>query len=553
MYESAESDIQGAYVGAPCKLICVRKAATAAQLVVARPMGGTTLSAEGQYRGSAMESQEQSPGDVVTAGEDSHPITQAIDTVEVMHAGATAPAANTMDPPTIPLAPMKRMQARFNPLADGLMYVVVFVGGFVGVGCRHALDMLLPSVGGTPFVVGTFVSNMVACFLFAMLTEFMATASWLRRRVRQVVSRGVGLGLLGGLSTMSGVMLETMEGLHERHIASALGYLAGNFAGGLLTAAAGVVLMQALLSRSTRKRVRGAFSAVSVSDSAESDTQGVRHVKVADVARSAAQAAMEAAQAAQQAAQTAQQIAQTGQVPRVETPTVPPTAIQPMQTGHVPQIPPLVVPQLTQSSQPLLREPDTSDLGSCPRFSSRSQSSSRPTRFHPASSPNRSLRRFRLSPTRLPGRCADDVDDLSVRRSGSHGPLRARRVNSTRLEPRESKNESQLPAIHARHQRRRLAMRGHRHDVLLFAIGGYGHGHDVRCRISRWFLNILHGAQRSGFIDSPASFYAGSGLWNSNRRGASHLCGRRFRHCAACQSGVIFTLHGRSLSNVKEI
>lgn len=368
MYESAESDIQGAYVGAPCKLICVRKAATAAQLVVARPMGGTTLSAEGQYRGSAMESQEQSPGDVVTAGEDSHPITQAIDTVEVTHAGATAPAANTMNPPTIPLAPMKRMQARFNPLADGLMYVVVFVGGFVGVGCRHALDMLLPSVSGTPFVVGTFVSNMVACFLFAMLTEFMATASWLRRRVRQVVSRGVGLGLLGGLSTMSGVMLETMEGLHERHIASALGYLAGNFAGGLLTAAAGVVLMQALLSRSTRKRVRGAFSAVSVSDSAESDTQGVRHVKVADVARSAAQAAMEAAQAAQQAAQTAQQIAQTGQVPRVETPTVPPTASQPMQTGRVPQIPPLAVPQLTQPAHPLLREPDTPDLGQLPEI-----------------------------------------------------------------------------------------------------------------------------------------------------------------------------------------
>lgn len=378
MSESAESDIQGAYVGAPCKLICVRKAATAAQLVVARPMGGTTLSAEGQYRGSAMESQEQSPGDVVTAGEDSHPITQAIDAVEVTHAGATAPAANTMDPPTIPLAPMKRMQARFNPLADGLMYVVVFVGGFVGVGCRHALDMLLPSVSGTPFVVGTFVSNMVACFLFAMLTEFMATASWLRRRVRQVVSRGVGLGLLGGLSTMSGVMLETMEGLHERHIASALGYLAGNFAGGLLTAAAGVVLMQALLSRSTRKRVRGAFSAVSVSDSAESDTQGVRHVKVADVARSAAQAAMEAAQAAQQ-------IAQTGQVPRVETPTVPPPASQPMQTGRVPQIPPLAVPQLTQPSHPLLREPDTPDLGQLPEPIQQSQPIQQPANPLPPS------------------------------------------------------------------------------------------------------------------------------------------------------------------------
>ena len=78
--------------------------------------------------------------------------------------------------------------------------------------------------------------------------------------------------------------------------------------------------------------------------------------------------------------------------------------------------------------------------------------------------------------------------------------------------------------------------------VMMFVVGFLG-----------GFSTFLHGAQRSGFIDSPASFYAGSGLWNSNRRGASHLRGRRFRHCAACQSGVIFTLHGRSLSNVKEI
>lgn len=58
------------------------------------------------------------------------------------------------------------------------MYLVVFVGGFVGVGFRRATDLLLPSVNGSPFVVGTFVSNMLACFLFAMLTEYMATASW---------------------------------------------------------------------------------------------------------------------------------------------------------------------------------------------------------------------------------------------------------------------------------------------------------------------------------------------------------------------------------------
>ncbi len=288
-----------------------------------------------------MESQKRKTEDgpvEVNAGTEPNPATQSIDINEVVHASVRpSGAAASKNPPQIPLAPMKRVQARFNPLADVVMYVVVFAGGFFGVGCRRVLDMLMPSIGGTPFVVGTFVSNMVACFLFAMLTEYMAAASWLRRRVRQVVSRGVGLGFLGGLSTMSGVMLETMEGLHEQRFAAAFGYLAASFVCGLIASAAGMALMRVVTSHGTRKRVRAALASASVSDSGESDIrssvrqpqmsdspesdtqggQGVRHVKVADVAHSAAQAALEAAQTAQQAAQIAQQAAQTGQVPQV--------------------------------------------------------------------------------------------------------------------------------------------------------------------------------------------------------------------------------------------
>ena len=267
-------------------------------------------------QGSAMESQKSEPGFSLNAGDDPNPATESIDLTEVTRVGIRpSGAAAAPNPPQIPLAPMKRVQARFNPLADGLMYLVVFIGGFVGVGCRRGLDMLLPSVNGTPFVVGTFVSNMLACFLFAMLTEYMTTASWLRRRVRQAVSRGVGLGFLGGLSTMSGVMLEMMEGLRERHVASAFGYLAGSFVGGIVAALAGVLVMRWLLAKGTRKRVRDALF---VSDSGESDilgaemgAGGVKHVKVADVAHSAAQAALEAAQIAQRAAQQASQAAQS--------------------------------------------------------------------------------------------------------------------------------------------------------------------------------------------------------------------------------------------------
>lgn len=344
-----------------------------------------------------MESQEQRAADSPNAGDEPNPATQSIDVAEVARADVRpSGAAASKHPPQIPLAPMKRMQARFNPLADGLMYLVVFVGGFVGVGFRRATDLLLPSVNGSPFVVGTFVSNMLACFLFAMLTEYMATASWLRRRVRQIVSRGVGLGLLGGLSTMSGVMLETMEGMREQRFGSALGYLAGSFAGGLIAAAVGVALMQALLARGTRKRVRNAIadastaSVSSMSDSGDSDAygivqdvqmtdtavsatqsvtqtvpmadsgesdvpaaQGVRHVKVADAAHSAAQAALEAAQAAQQAAQVAQQVAQTGQVPKIES--------QPQSSQPVAPLPSFE-PKPVTAEIPLVADPTTGEV-----------------------------------------------------------------------------------------------------------------------------------------------------------------------------------------------
>ena len=78
-------------------------------------------------------------------------------------------------------------------------------------------------------------------------------------------------------------------------------------------------IAQTLLTPAVTVRAR-------MSDSAESDTQGVRHVKVADVARSAAQAAMEAAQAAQQAAQAfvVPCLANMGQpVPRHDLQTTP--------------------------------------------------------------------------------------------------------------------------------------------------------------------------------------------------------------------------------------
>ena len=95
-----------------------------------------------------------------------------------------------------------------------------------------------------------------------------------------------------------------------------LAILQGNFAGGLFTAAAGVVPDAGTAVTEYPESGSGVrFQLFPCPILLESDTQGVRHVKVADVARSAAQAAMEAAQAAQQIAYR-----RTGS--GVETPTV---------------------------------------------------------------------------------------------------------------------------------------------------------------------------------------------------------------------------------------
>lgn len=327
---------------------------------------------ESQTRGPLHGGQaddEPKPPRWLGAGEDPNPATQAISVVEAANADAQPQgAAAASNPPQIPLAPLKRVQARFNPLADGLMYLVVFVGGFVGVGLRRVLDEMMPAAEGQPFVPGTFVSNMLACFLFAMLVEYMAVASWWPRRMRQIASRGIGLGMLGGLSTMSGLMLETMEGMSTHHVTGALLYLAISFVGGMIASVAGLGIMQLLLARRTRRAVR---EALRLSDSPESDNltmrkglaEGYTQVKVADMAHSAAQAALEAAAAAQAAATTAARAAQSESVESQESPGSAELADATRRNSPVPSVnPPSFEPKPITAEIPLVADPTTGEV-----------------------------------------------------------------------------------------------------------------------------------------------------------------------------------------------
>ena len=100
---------------------------------------------------------------------------------------------------------------------------VVFLGGCVGTGLRYASSSIA-DVGG--FHVGTFAANMVACFVYAALSAWLGSSSLLKGRAKEYVNRGFGMGMCGGLSTMSTLALEEFMMIDDHAIPRVLTYAA---------------------------------------------------------------------------------------------------------------------------------------------------------------------------------------------------------------------------------------------------------------------------------------------------------------------------------------
>ena len=179
-------------------------------------------------------------------------------------AAAVPTPAPDQVPPQIPLAPLKAVQPRFNPLADVMIYVVVFVGGCVGTGMRYGLSQLIPAAESgaiaASFHLATFVANMAACFVYAALTTYVSQASWIRKRIRQLTSRGVGMGMCGGFSTLSAMVIEELTSLQQERIVGFLIYTLTSFAAGLLVSWFGVRLGLVASAKRQAKLVAAAFA-----------------------------------------------------------------------------------------------------------------------------------------------------------------------------------------------------------------------------------------------------------------------------------------------------
>ena len=123
------------------------------------------------------------------------------------------------------------------------LMAVVFLGGCVGTGLRYALSTI--SEAGA-FHVGTFAANMIACFVYAALSAWLGGFTVLKDRAREYVNRGFGMGMCGGLSTMSTLAVEEFTLLRTGVVAGAIVYCLTTFVAGLVIAYAGARLGSAL-------------------------------------------------------------------------------------------------------------------------------------------------------------------------------------------------------------------------------------------------------------------------------------------------------------------
>ena len=115
---------------------------------------------------------------------------------------------------------------------------VVFLGGCVGTALRYALSMI---PGQEAFHVGTFAANMLACFCYAALSAWLGETHRVAGRAKEYVNRGFGMGLCGGLSTMSTLALEEFMLMGNGRVAGGAAYCCMTFIIGFAVAYAGAV------------------------------------------------------------------------------------------------------------------------------------------------------------------------------------------------------------------------------------------------------------------------------------------------------------------------
>jgi len=111
----------------------------------------------------------------------------------------------------------------------------IAAGGALGAVGRYAITMGAHRLWKGAFPSGTFIANVLGCFLIGLLATLLATKLSVREEIRLFLL----VGFLGGLTTFSTYGFETLSLLLNERLELALGYVLVSNGAGILAVLAG--------------------------------------------------------------------------------------------------------------------------------------------------------------------------------------------------------------------------------------------------------------------------------------------------------------------------
>jgi CrcB protein len=100
-----------------------------------------------------------------------------------------------------------------------MMWAAVALGGAIGSVARHGVNALVSAMGGRPSPFSTFLVNMTGCFVIGLLAGLIAAD---RLEMSVSVRAFIFVGILGGFTTFSSFMLDTLTLANSGHVAAGL-------------------------------------------------------------------------------------------------------------------------------------------------------------------------------------------------------------------------------------------------------------------------------------------------------------------------------------------
>jgi len=127
-------------------------------------------------------------------------------------------------------------------------FVLVALGGALGAVARLGVTLLMyRTIVIVP--LGTFVSNLLGCFVMGIVVHLLAEADWFHESslVDEQNRLFFAVGFCGSFTTLSSMIVEMNTLMQRQEFVSAFAYLFATFAAGFACFYAGIALTRYLL------------------------------------------------------------------------------------------------------------------------------------------------------------------------------------------------------------------------------------------------------------------------------------------------------------------